>query len=86
MEATENNPEALQIHALPAKKWGRPVDLGEDLDQQVQAYICAIRSAGAVVNTAIVRAAEGLCQVPTIPSFVSLVATLHYQRSGASLS
>ena len=29
----ENNPEALQIHALPAKKWGRPVALG-DLDQQ----------------------------------------------------
>ena len=53
----ENNPEALQIHALPAKKRGRPVALGEDLDQQVQAYICAINSAGAIVNTVIVRAA-----------------------------
>ena len=30
---------------------------GEDLDQQLQAYVCALRSAGAVVNTAIVRAA-----------------------------
>ena len=57
VEDIENNPEALQIHALPAKKWGRPVALGEDLDQQLQVYVCALRSAGAVVNTAIVRAA-----------------------------
>ena len=57
VEDIENNPEALQIHALPAKKRGRPVALGEDLDQQLQAYVCALRSAGAVVNTAIVRAA-----------------------------
>ena len=54
VEEIENNPEAVQIHALPAKKRGRPVALGEHLDQQVQAYICAIHSAGAVVNTAII--------------------------------
>ena len=57
MEEIENNPEALQIHTLPVKKQGRPVALGEDPDQQVQTYICAIRSAGAIVSTAIVRAA-----------------------------
>ena len=42
VEEIENNPEAVQIHALPAKKRGRPVALGEHLDQQVQAYTKAM--------------------------------------------
>ena len=43
------------------KKRGRPVLLGCDLDRQVRAYLTALRSNGAVVNTAIaIACAEGI--------------------------
>ena len=46
---------------LETKKRGRPLLLGEELDGQVKMYITALRSNGAVINSAIVMAcAEGL--------------------------
>ncbi len=55
----ENKP--VNVTKLPEKRRGRPLLLGEELDRQVQAYITALRSNGAVVNTAIVKAcAEGI--------------------------
>lgn len=41
---------------LPLKKRGRPLLIGDDLDQKVQAYIKDMRKRGCVVNTAIVIA------------------------------
>ena len=44
-----------------AKKTGRPLMIGEDLDKQVHNYVGYLRSTGAVVNTAVVIAsAEGI--------------------------
>lgn len=39
---------------LPAKKRGRPLFLGEELDKKVKSYLNAMRSRGAVVNTSVV--------------------------------
>ncbi len=51
----------VKIDELPAKKRGRPLLLGEELDRQVQAYLTNFRECGAVVNTAIAMAcAEGI--------------------------
>ena len=41
---------------LPAKRMGRPLLLGNELDKQVQEYIKSLRNGHAVVNTAIVLA------------------------------
>ena len=48
--------ELGEVTKLPAKKRGRPLLLGENLDKQVQDYIKTYRESGAVVNTAIVMA------------------------------
>ena len=46
---------------LPAKRMGRALLLGDELDKQVQEYIKSLRNGHAVVNTAIVLAvAEGI--------------------------
>ena len=42
------------LKCLPEKKRGRPYLLGEELDQQVRAYVTSLRANGAAVNTAIV--------------------------------
>jgi len=39
---------------LPYKKYGQLLNVGEEVDCQVQAYIKDLREAGASVNTAIV--------------------------------
>ena len=44
----------LPIKALPDRKQGRPLLLGDELDTAVQAYVESIRKLGVVVNTAIV--------------------------------
>ena len=44
----------LPIKALPDRKQGRPLLLGDELDTAVQAYVESIRKLGGVVNTAIV--------------------------------
>lgn len=44
------------VQQLPAKKKGRPLLIGEELDQQVREYLQALRKNGAPVNTAIVIA------------------------------
>ena len=44
------------FNELPYKKYGRPLNVGEEVDCQVQAYIKDLREAGAPVNTAIVIA------------------------------
>ena len=46
--------ERLPIKALPDRKQGRPLLLGDELDTAVQAYVESIRKLGGVVNTAIV--------------------------------
>ena len=46
--------ELLPIKALPDRKQGRPLLLGDELDTAVQAYVESIQKLGGVVNTAIV--------------------------------
>ena len=41
------------LRALPNRKSGRPLMLGDDLDKQVRAYLTSLRENGAAVNTAI---------------------------------
>ena len=54
----EDKPE---VDELPAKKKGRPLMLGAELDKLVELYLKELRSKGAVVNSAIVMAAaEGI--------------------------
>ena len=51
---------------LPCKKIGRPLNIGEKVDSQVQAYIKHLRENGAPVNTAIVIAvAKGIIMKDT---------------------
>ena len=47
----EDNASVLE---LPRKKRGRPLLLGEELDQKVKLYVNAMHSKGAVVNRTIV--------------------------------
>ncbi len=46
----------LTVSELPTKKRGRPLLLGEELEEQVRAYLTSLRENGAVVNTAILIA------------------------------
>lgn len=48
--------DSSEFNELPYKKYGRPLNVGEEVDCQVQAYIKDLREAGAPVNTAIVIA------------------------------
>ena len=51
----------LTVTSLPAKKLGRPLLLGEELERKIQLYLKAIRESGGVVNTAIaLGAARGI--------------------------
>ena len=53
--------EDMTITSLPAKRRGRPLLLGEELDLKVQQYLRAIRESGGAVSTAIVLgAARGI--------------------------
>ena len=45
------------VTLLPVKKRGRPVLLGDELDQKVQAYLRRVRDGGGVVSSRIVLAA-----------------------------
>ena len=55
----ENSPRT--VTSLPTKPQGRPVLLGQVLDEDVQEYVRSLRAVGGVVNMAIVRAgAEGI--------------------------
>ena len=49
--------ESLMVDKLPQGKIGRPLLLGETLDQQVQAYLSKLRDSGGVINTTIAIAA-----------------------------
>lgn len=46
-----------EVTSLPVKKRGRPLLLGEDLDEKVKRYVVAIRNNGGIVTTAITFAA-----------------------------
>ena len=48
--------DSSEFNELPYKKYGRPLNVGKEVDCQVQAYIKDLREAGAPVNTAIVIA------------------------------
>lgn len=59
--ARKKSGKSMDIVRLERKKMGRPLLLNEKLDQEVQAYLRALREKGAVVNSAIVIAcAEGV--------------------------
>ena len=45
-----------EVTELPRKKRGRPLMLGEELDNRVQELVSEIRDAGGIINTRIVRA------------------------------
>ena len=61
MAKKRNAGEEATVKELVNKKRGRPVLLACDLDRQVRAYLSALRSNGAVVNTAIaIACAEGI--------------------------
>ena len=47
----------VEVKSLPSKKMGRPLLLGERLDDQVKSYIRAVRGSGGVITTAITIAA-----------------------------
>lgn len=50
-----------RIESLPIKQKGRPLLVGAKLDKAIQDYLVSLRSAGGVVNTAILlAAAEGI--------------------------
>ena len=46
----------VSVTSLPTKKRGRPLMLGEKLDEEVQYYIRAVREGGGVITTAITMA------------------------------
>lgn len=52
----QSRTDDVKVHELPAKKRGRPLLLGEELDKQVLAYLTNLRERGGVVNTAIAMA------------------------------
>lgn len=47
----------LEVKSLPVKKRGRPLLLGEKLDDEVKCYIRAVRERGGVITTSITMAA-----------------------------
>ena len=52
---------ADELKELPNKKMGRPLLVGEDIDQQVKEYLKFLRKKGSVVNTVVaIAAAEGV--------------------------
>ena len=46
-----------EVTSLPARKRGRKMLLGEQLDAKVQSYVKALRSAGTPIGSSIVMAA-----------------------------
>ena len=54
--------EDLIVEALPTAKMGWPLNLGPELDKQVQAYLLSVRKGGGGVTTdlAIAAAIQGL--------------------------
>ena len=56
------------VIVLPPQKRGRPLLLGEKLDDQVQRYLKKVRECGGTVNTAItIAGAKGLLLKPLAP-------------------
>ena len=52
---------ADEVKELPNKKMGRPLLVGEDIDQQVKEYLKFLRKKGSAVNTVVaIAAAEGV--------------------------
>ena len=62
IEAKRKRVEDLEdIEALPEKKRGRPLLLGDALDEKVQLYLRKVREAGGTVSAGIaIAAARGL--------------------------
>ena len=48
--------DKIAVKEMPSKERGRPVLLGNELDQQVQAYLVKLRESGHAVNSSIVLA------------------------------
>ena len=57
----QSRTDDVEVYELPAKKRGRPLLLGEELNRQAQAYLTKLRECCGVVNIAIAMAcAEGI--------------------------
>ena len=70
---------------LPQGKIGRPLLLGETLDQQVQAYLHMLRDSGGVINTSIaIAAATGIIRKKDSNLFTAngghIVLTNHWSQ------
>ena len=70
----KKNREDLNVKAPPTAKMGRPLNLGAELDKQVQAYLLAAREGGGEVTTDLAIAAA-----------TGLVARTSWQRMGGTL-
>jgi len=46
--------KAGELQDLPGKKRGRPLMIGEELNQQMQDYISYLRTRGVIINTHVV--------------------------------
>ena len=61
VSACAKSDDFSDITALPLKKQGRPLALGESLDNQIQKYVCALQLAGTPVSCSLyLAAAEGI--------------------------
>ena len=51
---------SIDMKEFPPKKTGRPLLLGEELDQQVRHYLAELHTRGSVVNTHNIVIAVGI--------------------------
>ena len=68
----------MTVKELANKKTGRPLMLGEDLDQQVRAHLAALRENRGVVNTAITIT----CEKGVVKSFDSNLLECTFPNTG----
>ena len=61
LEEVRKVPRGERVDKIMSCKCGRPLELGKELDNDVQKYVKALRKAGTPINTAVILAAvEGI--------------------------
>ena len=61
LEEVRKVPRGERVDKIMSRKRGRPLELGKELDNDVQKYVKALRKAGTPINTAVILAAvEGI--------------------------
>ena len=61
LEEVRKVPRGERVDKITSHKRGRPLELGKELDNDVQKYVKALRKAGTPINTAVILAAvEGI--------------------------